>query len=112
MIIRLKPKSLHTLLRLKSSLLLMTSHVLVSAPDSSSVEARALLDNASSATSISERLVQSLCLPRTRQSVRVSGIGGLAHDSPIHFISNFTISAVKSPAKKIDITAVVVPKIT
>ena len=90
----------------------MTCRVLVSAPDGSSVEARALLDNASSASFVSERLVQSLCLPRTRQSVCVSGIGGLAHDSPIQFISNFTISAVKSSAKKIGITAVIVPKVT
>ena len=86
----------HTAVKLKSSLLLMTCRVLVSTPDGSSVEARALLDNASSASFVSERLVQSLCLPRTRQSVRVSGIGGLAHDSPIQFISNITISAVKS----------------
>ena len=102
----------HPAVKLKSSLLLMMCRVLVSAPDGSTVEARALLDNASSASFISERLVQSLCLPRTRQSVRVSGIGGMSHGSPTQYISNFRISAVKSARRKIDITAVIVPKVT
>ena len=39
----------HTAVKLKASLLLMTCRVLVSTPDGSSFEARALLDNASSA---------------------------------------------------------------
>ena len=72
----------------------MTCRTLVSAPDGSSVETRALLDSASSASSVSECLVQSLSLPRTSQNVRVSGIGGLSHDSPIQYISNVKISAV------------------
>ena len=102
----------HPAVKLKSSLLLMTCRILVSAPDGSMVEARALLDNASSASFISERLVQSLCLPRTRQNVRVSGIGGMSHGSPTQYISNFRISAIKSARRKIDITAVIVPKVT
>ena len=93
----------HPAVKLKSSLLLMTCRV------GSTVEARALLDNASSASFV---LVQSLSLPRTRQNVRVSGIGGMSHGSPTQYISNFRISAVKSPRRKIDITAVIVPKVT
>ena len=42
--------------------------VLITAPDGLSVEARALLDNASSTSFISERLVQSLFLPRISES--------------------------------------------
>ena len=49
----------HTAVRLKSSSLLMTCRVLVSAPDGSTIEARALLDNASSTSFVSERLVQT-----------------------------------------------------
>ncbi len=47
-------------IELKSNSLLMTCRVLVNAPDGTSVEVRALLDNASSASFISERLAQTL----------------------------------------------------
>ena len=57
------PVSSNAAMKLKSNALLMTCHVSVIAPDGSSVEARALLDNASSASFVSERLVQSLSLP-------------------------------------------------
>ncbi len=68
----------NTAAKLKSSSLLMTCRVLVSVRDGSSVEARALLDNASSASFVSERLAQSLHLPRSNQNVHVSGIAGLS----------------------------------
>ncbi len=74
----------NTATSLKSDVLLMTCRVLITAPDGSSVEARALLDNASF---ISERLVHSLALPRTSQSIRVSGIGGMSHKPPIQSIT-------------------------
>ena len=48
--------------------LMMTSVVLVQAPDGSTVKARALLDSASSASFISERLVKGLSLPRLHQN--------------------------------------------
>ena len=102
----------HTAVRLKSSSLLMTCRVLVNAPDGSTIEARALLDNASSTSFVSERLAQSLCLPRANQNVRVSGIAGMSHKAPIQSISNFKISAVKPASRKIDVTAVVVPRVT
>ena len=62
--------------------------------DGSSVEAQALLDNASSTSFVSERLVQCLSLPRFNQHVRVSGIGGVSHRAPIQSLSNLEISAV------------------
>ena len=99
-------------MKLQSNTLLMTCRVLITAPDGSSVEVRALLDNASSASFISERLVQSLSLPRISQRIRVSGIGGLSHKAPIQSITNFQVSPVRHVKKRIDVTAVVVPKVT
>ena len=99
-------------MKLKSNALLMTCRVSVIAPDGSSVEARALLDNASSASFVSERLVQSLSLPRFNQHVRVSGIGGVSQRAPIQSISSFQISAVGPNKRRLGITAVVVPKVT
>ena len=100
----------NTAIEVKSNSLLMTC-VLVNAPDGTSVEARALLDNASSTSFISERLAQSLCLPRANQSAKISGIAGLSHSSPTQSLANFSISPVRFP-KMINITAVVVPKVT
>ena len=60
--------------KLWSSSLLMTCRVRIKARDGSFVEARALLDNASSASFVSERLAQLLQLPCSSQSVHVYGI--------------------------------------
>ena len=61
--------SSNTAIQLKSNSLLMTCRVLVYAPDGTHIEARALLDNASSASFVSERLAQTLidCLELTRK---------------------------------------------
>ena len=107
-----KPVVSNTAVGLKSDSLLMTCHVLVSAPDGSSIEARAILDSASSASFISERLAQSLCLPRSNRNARILGIAGISHKSPIQSVATFDISAVRSSSKKIGVTVVVVPRVT
>lgn len=103
---------LNTAVKLRSSSLLMTCQVIVFAPDGSSVQARALLDNTSSASFVSERLAQCLRLPRAHQSVRVSGIAGSSPNHSMHSIASFQISPVYHSGKKINLTAVVVPKVT
>ena len=98
--------------RLKSNTLLMTCRVLVCAPDGTRVEARALLDNGSSASFVSERLAQTLRLPRTSQRARISGVAGIQYHSSHQFAANFSISPVKSPHKKFEVTAIIVPRVT
>ena len=107
-----KSISSHAAAGTTSNSLLMTCRILVVAPDNSPVEVRALLDSASSASFVSERLTQALCLPRTSQTARISGVAGLSHDSPLQSIANFTISPVRSSSKRFDITAIVVPRVT
>ena len=97
---------------LMSKSLLMTCRILVDAPDGSSVEARAILDYASSASFVSECLSQTLCLPRSHQNTKISGIAGLTHNSPLQAIASFNMSATRSPTKKHEITAIVVPHVT
>ena len=98
--------------KLKHSSLLMTCRVLVFAADGSPVEARALLDNASTSSFVSERLVQSLRLTRSHHNVSVSGIAGSLTNSPIQSVANFQISSALSNQRKIDLTAIVLPKVT
>ena len=71
-----------------------------------------VLDSSSSASFVSERLSQSLHLPRFRQGVQISGIAGLSHDSPLQAVASLTISAVRSPLKKFKVTGIVVPRAT
>ena len=70
----------------------MTCHVLVRAPDGSPVASRALLDPGSSASFVSERLTQSVLLPRLSHGVRIMRIGGLSHESPTRTLTKFVVS--------------------
>lgn len=88
----------------------MNFRVLVIASDGSSVEAQALLDNASSASCVSNRLVLSLSLPHIHQNILVSGIAVLSPN--LQFISNFQTSAAHHNGRKIDLTAAVLPMLT
>jgi len=82
----------NTAVKLNSNSLLMTCRVLVSAPNGTSLEARALLDNGSSASFISERLAQSLFLARTKQNIGISGIGGISHGPLTQSLVNFYVT--------------------
>ena len=96
-----KPVVSNTAIAFKSDSLLMTCHVLVSAPNGSSIEVRAILDSASSASFISEHLAQSLCLPPSNQNARILGITGISYKPPIQSIATFDISAVRSLSKNL-----------
>ena len=97
------PVGSHFALKLRSNTLKMTCRVLVSAPNGTCVEARALLDNASSASFASERLAQTLRLPRCKQRASISGN---------QFVASFAVSPVNNPLTKLDVTAIIVPKVT
>lgn len=89
----------HTATGLKSNLLLMTCQVSASSLDRTSiVQTRALLDSASSASSISERLAKSLHLPRSRHPTKISGITGLSCNTS-HFVTSFYVSPTHNPAR-------------
>ena len=70
------------------------------------------MDNGSSASFISERLVQSIRLPCAKQSMNISGIGGLSPIYPTKSIANFKIAPTSSVERSMDVTAIVVPKVT
>ena len=70
-----------TAIGVKYNSLLMTCHIRVRSPKGTHVVARALLDSASSTSFVSERLAQTLGLPRTKRDVVISGIAGITHQS-------------------------------
>ena len=61
--------------------LLMTCQVRVTSPDGHATKTRALLDSASSASFITERLAQHLHLPRRHHDMKISSIGGASPKS-------------------------------
>ena len=95
-----------------SNTLLMTCQVLVHSPDGATLTARALLDSASSTSFICERLTQALRLPKSPQSIRISGIAGLTHRSPLHSTVSFDISPTSCKDDRINVSAVAVPCVT
>ena len=95
-----------------SDTLLMTCRVRVEAPDYSTLEARALLDSGSSPSFISDKLANSLSLPRSNQRVSIFGIAGLAHHTQQQSNAKFTIRSTQPGGKRFEVTAIVVPKVT
>ncbi len=106
------PISSNATMGLQSNLLLMTCCVLVEAPDGSTNQARAILDSASSASFISERLAQRLRLPRFNQSTRISGVAGLSCNSSAQSVADFKVASTCFPHRKFDVTAIVVSRVT
>ena len=92
--------------------LLMTCQVFVKAPDGSNVRVCALLDSASSSLFVSERLVQNLCIPRSRHNITISGVAGLTDQSPLKSVGTLEISPTCSSGNHLMVTAVVVPRVT
>ena len=82
------PMPSHATMSAKPDTLLMTCRVLVNAPDGSPIQARAILDSASSASFISDHMAQILCLPRSRQNTKITGVAGLARKSSAVFVTN------------------------
>ena len=92
--------------------LLMTCCVIVSTPNGLYLQARAILDSASSASFISERLARSLHLPFIHRVTSITGIATLTCGSTTHSVTTFSGSAVSSLSNQITITAVVIPKVS
>lgn len=105
------PISTHAAIGIKSNLLLMTCCVVVLSPDGLSVEARALLDSASSTSFVSQRLVDGLHLSCSKQNARIFGVAGLARTSAPQSIAKFAIHPIQSASNLLDVAAVVTPRV-
>ncbi len=95
-----------------TQVLLMTCRVLVLAPNGVTMQCRALLDSASSASFVSERVAQRLRLSRSKHFAQIAGIGGIAHQSSSLSCVRFSIAPIQSPVSPTDDEAVVLPKVT
>ena len=97
--------------KLSSSPLLMTCKVLVTSPDGLTIEARALLDNASSTSFVTERLVQTLHLPRSHKSIQIVGIAGVSPSAPTQSVASLSIKSIYGQGNSIGVSAIVLPTV-
>ena len=88
----------------------MTCKVKVTTQDGSSTIARALIDPGSSTSLVHERIVQHVCLPRSKKNIMVEGVGGATTSTPGSIW--FQVSGVVDDAEKIGVEAYVSKKIT
>ena len=90
----------------------MTCRALLTAPNGSSIEARCLLDNASSASFVSECIAQCLLLPRGFQPISISGITGSANNSTSKAVTQLSVSPVSNTERQLSISAIIVSQVT
>ena len=76
------------------------------------MQARALLDSASSSSFVSERLAQYLHLPRSRHLAQIAGIGGVSHQSLGQSVVHLSVAPVWSVGRVHEVEAIVLPKVT
>ena len=105
------PVSSNMAIKLKTECLLMTCRALLTAPSGYSIEARCLLDNASSASFVSERVAQ-LSLPRSFQSLSISGITGSTNGSNSNSVTQLAVSPIGNLNVSLPISAIIVPRVT
>ena len=109
-------------IKLKTECLLMTCRALLTAPSGYSIEARYILDNASSASFVSERVAQLLSLPHSFQSLSISGIAGATNagstnagstnGSNSNSVTQLTVSPVGNLNVSFPISAIIIPRVT
>ena len=93
------------------SCLMMTSQVLVKGPDGRQMIARALLDSGASMSLLSNRLAQTLQLPRRATNVTFSG----AQATPLQgsqSITQVSLCPMTTDQPILSVTAAIVPKVT
>ena len=61
---------------------------------------------------VTEWLTQSLHLPRSHQSMWISGIAALSPKARTHSVTTFRILSVNTSDNSISVTAIVVPRVT
>lgn len=97
--------------RSRSQVLLATARVKLEAASGRSVVVRALLDQGSEATFISENLAQTLRAKRIRMPISVSAVGGTQVGTVQH-AAHIKISPVNSATPSFSTTALILPSLT
>ena len=102
----------HMAAAFKANPLLMTCKLFIEAPNGSMMEVRGLIDSASSISFVTERILQTLRMPRSACDAKFSGIAGMTHSSTVQAVGTFNVAPTGSPDERMNITAIILPRVT
>jgi len=97
--------------RKRSHVLLVTARVRIEAGSGRSVVVRALLDQGSEATFISEALAQALRVKHLRSTISISAVGG-TQIGTVRQAAHIIISSLDGTAPPLETTAFILPSLT
>ncbi|XP_078357312.1 uncharacterized protein LOC144642205 [Oculina patagonica] len=95
-----------------NSILMMTAEVILSGPNGHQMVARALLDPASTASFITERVVQRLKMHKQRQEITINGIGDTRCSTQSNSVVNMNLKSTQSSSALDNVQAIVLPSLT
>ena len=95
-----------------NSVLMMTEKVILSGPNCHQMVARALLDPASTASFVTERLVQHLKLCKQRQEITINGTGETQRCTQSNAVVNTDLTSTQNSSTFTNVQAIVLPSLT
>ena len=95
-----------------NSVLMMTAEVILSGPNGHQMVARTLLDPASTASFVTERLVQHLKLHKQRQEITINGIGETQCSTQSNAVVNINLTSAQNSSTLADVQAIVLSSST
>ena len=95
-----------------NSILMMTAEVFLSGPNGHQMVARTLLDPASTASFVTERLVQHLKLCKQRQEITINGIGETQCSTQSNAVVNINLTSAQNSSTLADVQAIVLSSST
>lgn len=94
-----------------SCVLLATAQILIINQKGSILQIRALIDQGSEVTLITERVVQTLRLPRSHSSTPLVGVGGQS-SYKTRGVTSFKVTAIHENAEQLELSAHILTKLT
>ena len=91
---------------------MMTADVILSGPNGHQMVAPALLDPASTASFVTERLVQHLKLCKQRQEITINGIGETQCSTKSNAVVNIDLTSTQTSSTLTNVQAIVLPSLT
>jgi len=95
-----------------NTILMMTTKVILSGPNGHQMVARALLDPASTASFVTERVVQCLKLHKQKQEITINGIGDTRCSTQSNSVVNMNLRSTQSSSALDNVQALVLPSLT
>ena len=95
-----------------NSVLMMTAEVLLSGPNGHQMVARALLDPASTASFVTERVTQHLKLCKQKQEITINGIGETQCSTQSNAVVNINLTSTQHSFTLANVQAIVLPSLT